>query len=162
MMFAMHLKIYQNIWGRPCGREVKFSPSLSAAQGFAGSDPGCGRGTTHQAMLRRCPTCRNQKDPQLKYTTMYWRDLERKSRKKKSIIKNISKYKQPKKLNRDDKTKAAKSWLCIVNLSVIDIWKFHFCPYLKLFMIKNFRICRKIFIDSKGLKHRVKRKKQTF
>ena len=45
---------------------VKFSPSASAAQGFTGSDPGCGHGTAHQAMLRRHPTCHNWKDPQLK------------------------------------------------------------------------------------------------
>ena len=30
---------------------VKFVRSASAAQGFAGSDPGCGPSTTHQAML---------------------------------------------------------------------------------------------------------------
>ena len=31
----------------------------SAAQGFTSSDPGCGHGTTHQAMLRWHPTCHN-------------------------------------------------------------------------------------------------------
>ena len=45
--------------GRPCGRVVKFGHSTAAAQGFAGSDPGHGHGTTHQAMLRRHPTCQN-------------------------------------------------------------------------------------------------------
>ena len=38
----------------------------SAAQGFTSSDPGRGHGTAHQATLRQCPTCQNQKDPQLK------------------------------------------------------------------------------------------------
>ena len=52
--------------GRPCGRVVKFSHSAVAAQGFTSSDPGRGRGTAHQAMLRRCPTCHNWKDPELK------------------------------------------------------------------------------------------------
>ena len=41
--------------GRPHGRVVQFMCSASAAQGFAGLDPGCGHGTTHQAMLRQCP-----------------------------------------------------------------------------------------------------------
>ena len=35
----------------PCGRVVKFAHSALAAQGFTGSDPGCGHGTAHQAML---------------------------------------------------------------------------------------------------------------
>ena len=40
------------------GRVVGFtrSASASAAQGFAGSDPGHRHGTTHQAILRRHPT----------------------------------------------------------------------------------------------------------
>ena len=57
--------------------------SASAAQGFAGSDPGRGLGTTRQAMLRRHPTCHNQKDPQLKYATMFWGTLGRRRKKKK-------------------------------------------------------------------------------
>ena len=32
--------------GQPCGWVVKFVLSTSAAQGFTGSDPGCGHGTT--------------------------------------------------------------------------------------------------------------------
>ena len=32
-------------WGQPRGRVVKFVHSDSAAQGFAGLDPGCGHGT---------------------------------------------------------------------------------------------------------------------
>ena len=68
--------------GWPCGRVVKFVCSASAAQGFAGSDPGRGQGTAHQAMLRQCPTCHNQKDPQLEYTTMYWGALGRRRKKK--------------------------------------------------------------------------------
>ena len=46
-----------NARGRPRGRVVKFARSASAAQGFAGSDPGRGHGTAHQAMLRQHPTC---------------------------------------------------------------------------------------------------------
>ena len=42
--------------GRPCGRVVKFAHSASEAQSFAGSNPGHGHGTAHQAMLRQRPT----------------------------------------------------------------------------------------------------------
>ena len=42
--------------GWPRGRVVEFTRSTLAAQGFAGSDPGCGHGTAHQAKLRRRPT----------------------------------------------------------------------------------------------------------
>ena len=42
--------------GQPCGRVVKLTRSALVAQGFAGSDPGRGHGTTHQAMLRQSPT----------------------------------------------------------------------------------------------------------
>ena len=73
---------------RPRGRVVKLAHSAAAAQGFSGSDPGGGHGTAHQATLRWCPTCHNQKDPQLKYTTIYWGDLGRKNRKKKKKIGN--------------------------------------------------------------------------
>ena len=45
--------------GRPCGRVVKFSCSVSPAQGFTSSNPGHRHGTPHQAMLRRHPTCHN-------------------------------------------------------------------------------------------------------
>ena len=38
------------------GRVVKFAPSVSAAQGFAGSNPGRGHGTARQAMLSQHPT----------------------------------------------------------------------------------------------------------
>ena len=54
------------------GRVVKFACFALAAQGFAGSDPGCGPRTAHQAMLRWHPTQHNQKDLQPKYTAMYW------------------------------------------------------------------------------------------
>ena len=55
--------------------------SAAAALSIAGLDPGRGHGTTHQATLRQCPTCHNEKDTQLRYTTIYWGDLGRKSRK---------------------------------------------------------------------------------
>ena len=42
--------------GQPHGRVVEFTYSTWVAQDFAGSDPGCGPGTTHQAMLRWRPT----------------------------------------------------------------------------------------------------------
>ena len=83
-----------NSRGRPRGRVVKFVRSASAAQGFASSDPGHRRGTAHQAMLRWGPTCHNQKDPQLKYTTLYWGALERKRKNK------ILKKKSTAKLNK--------------------------------------------------------------
>ena len=41
------------LWGWPHGRVVKFVCSASVAQSFAGSDPGHGHGTTHEAMLMR-------------------------------------------------------------------------------------------------------------
>ena len=43
-------------WGWPRDRVVKFLHSALATPGFAGSDPECGHGTTHQAMLRQHPT----------------------------------------------------------------------------------------------------------
>ena len=46
-------------WGRPRGRAVQFTHSAAAAQGFAGSNPGCGHGIARQAMLGRRPTCHN-------------------------------------------------------------------------------------------------------
>ena len=61
------IKFFKMIgWGQPRGRVVKFARSLSVAQGFAGSNGGCGHGTAHQAMLRQHPTCQNQKDPRRK------------------------------------------------------------------------------------------------
>ena len=53
-------------WGLAHGRVVKFKCSASAAQGFTSSDPGRRHSTTHQAILRRHPTCHNYKDTQLK------------------------------------------------------------------------------------------------
>ena len=44
------------IRGRLHGLVVKFACSAAAAQGL---DPGRGRGTAHQATLRRRPTCHN-------------------------------------------------------------------------------------------------------
>ena len=41
--------------GRPNGQVVKFACTALVAQGFAGSDPGCGHGAAHQTMLRRRP-----------------------------------------------------------------------------------------------------------
>ena len=81
------LKVF--LWGRPGGRVVKIVCSTLAAQGFAGSNPGCRHSTAHQAMLRLCPTCHNQKDPQLKYTTVHWGHLGRKSRKKKRRLATV-------------------------------------------------------------------------
>ena len=76
-------KLKKSLRGRACGRVVKFACSASAAQGFAGLDPGRGHGTAHQAMLRWRPTCHNQKNLQLEYTTRYWGALGRRRRKKK-------------------------------------------------------------------------------
>ena len=79
--YSMRNNIKNNYRGWPRGRVVMFACSASAAQGFAGSDPGRGHGTTYQAILRQYPTCHNQKDSQLKkkYATMYWGDLGRKT-----------------------------------------------------------------------------------
>ena len=68
-------------WGQAHGRVVKFVCSTLVAQGFTCSEPGRGRGTTHQAMLRLCPTCHNQKDLQLEYITMYWGALGKRRKK---------------------------------------------------------------------------------
>ena len=43
--------------GWPPDQVVKFEHSAAAAQGFTSSTPGRGHGTTHQATLRRHPTC---------------------------------------------------------------------------------------------------------
>ena len=48
--------IRENYGGQRRGRVVKFVHSISAAQGFTGSDPGHRPSTAHQAMLKRCPT----------------------------------------------------------------------------------------------------------
>ena len=48
---ALQLK-HNGSWGQPHGGVVKFVRSASVAQGFTGSDPGHGNGTTHPAMLR--------------------------------------------------------------------------------------------------------------
>ena len=59
--------IFQNYWGRPCGRVVKSARSASAAQGFISSNPGtdvaplirpCWGGIPH-ATTRRTPTTKN-------------------------------------------------------------------------------------------------------
>ena len=68
----------------PCDRAIKFESFALVAQGFAGSDPGCRHGNTHQATLRRCPTCHNQKDLQLEYTTMYWGASGRRRRRRRN------------------------------------------------------------------------------
>ena len=54
---TVNIKVQVRGW--PRGRVVKFTLSALVAQGFAGSDPGHGHGTAHQAMLRQCPTCHN-------------------------------------------------------------------------------------------------------
>ena len=45
---------------------------LQRPQGFASLDPGHGPSTAHQAVLRRHPTCHNEKHLQLEYTSMHW------------------------------------------------------------------------------------------
>ena len=57
--------------------------SASAAQGFAGVDPGRGPSTAHQATVRQRSTWQNQKDLQLENITMYgglWGEEEKKKR----------------------------------------------------------------------------------
>ena len=63
---------------------VKFVHSTWVVQGFTGSDPGCGHGTTRQVMLRQCPTQHNQRHSQLGSTTMYWGALGRRRNERKN------------------------------------------------------------------------------
>ena len=69
--------------GWPRGLVVKFTHSVWVAQGFAGSDPGRGHGTTYQATVKWCPTFHNWKDPQLKYIQLYTGGIWRVKKKKK-------------------------------------------------------------------------------
>ena len=74
-VFSFRLNIFIieiELRGQPHGWVVKFAHSALVAQGFAVLDPGRGRGAAGQALLRWDPTCHNWKDPQPKYTTMYW------------------------------------------------------------------------------------------
>ena len=64
MYYGLKLNLYTIIRnkddrGQPRGRVVKFVHSALAAQGFAGSDPGRGPVTAHQATVRLRPTCHN-------------------------------------------------------------------------------------------------------
>ena len=83
---------------------VKFALSASAAQSFAGSDPGCGHGTAHQAMLRWHPTCRNYKDPKLKKnrqldTGAVWGEkAEKQKRRLATVVSSGANLKKKKKL----------------------------------------------------------------
>ena len=82
------------IRGWPRGWVVKFMHSTLVVQGFTSSDPGCRHGTAHQAVLRWRPTCHNQKDLQLEYTTMYWGALgtrrRRRRRRKRRLPTDVS------------------------------------------------------------------------
>ena len=78
------------VGGWPRGQVVTFAHSASAAQGFAGSDPGHGYRTAHQATVRWRPTQHNQKDLQLEYTTMYRGALGRRRRRRKSLATDVS------------------------------------------------------------------------
>ena len=62
--------------------------SAAAAQGFAGSNPGHGHGTAHQATLRWRPTCHNWKDPQLKIHNYIPGDFGSKKKNKKILKKS--------------------------------------------------------------------------
>ena len=53
------LPTIKDLGGQPHGQVVKFTCSASAAQDFAGLDPGRGHGTASQAMLRQRPTYDN-------------------------------------------------------------------------------------------------------
>ena len=67
------------IEGQLCGLVVKFVRSAVVAQGL---DPGRGHGTARRATLGRRPTSHNQKDLQVRYTTMYRGGLGNKAEKK--------------------------------------------------------------------------------
>ena len=84
------------------------------AWGFTGLDPGHGCGTAHQAMLRRCPTCHNQKDLQLEYTTMYSGHFGEKKKKKKRLATDSSSganLKKNKRLNENSGPTEAMRWV---------------------------------------------------
>ena len=63
----LKIGLIRNFRGRLRGRVVKFASSAAAAQG---SEPGHGHGTARQATWRWRPTSHNQKDMQLRYTTV--------------------------------------------------------------------------------------------
>ena len=66
---------------------AEFTRSIAVVQGFARLNPGRRHGTAHQAMLRWCPTCHNEKDLQLKiHTTMYGGLWGEKGKKKKGRL----------------------------------------------------------------------------
>ena len=97
-------ELNRKIRGWPRSPVVNSVCSASMGQGW---DPGRGHCTAHQAMLRPHPTQYNQKDPQLKYTTIYnWGDLGRKKQEKKkrrlatvvSSGANLEKGKKPHKI----------------------------------------------------------------
>ena len=50
----------------PVAKWLSLRAPLQAAQGFIGSNPGRGHGTTHRATLRRRPTRHSWRDPQLR------------------------------------------------------------------------------------------------
>ena len=54
-MYIYIVKEYEHR-GWPGAGVVKFMLSISAAQSFAGSNPGLGHSTSHQAMPRQRPT----------------------------------------------------------------------------------------------------------
>ena len=69
---------------------VKFTRSTSVAQGFGGSDPGCGPSTARQAMLKWRPVYHNQRHLQLEYTTMHWGALGRRRKKNGRLATDVS------------------------------------------------------------------------
>ena len=86
--------------GQPQGRGVGFTCSASAAQGFAGSDPGHGPSTTRRAILGWRPTWQNWRDLQLEYTTIYWRALGGKKKDWQQMLAQVPSFKTNKKKTR--------------------------------------------------------------
>ena len=78
---SLSFLLFKKLRGQPHGRVVKFAYSALVAQSFADSDPGCGPGTTHQAMLR--PTIRI-------YNYVLGGFGEKKERKKKRLATDVS------------------------------------------------------------------------
>lgn len=105
--------------GRPHGRVVKCTCSVSAAQGFNSSDPRLRHGTTHQTMLRWHPTRHNQKDLQLEYTAMNWGALGRRTRERsedwQQMLPQVSIFK--KKKRKAKRNESGKSLNTLVSLS---------------------------------------------
>ena len=90
--FGTLKKIRLIFGGRPHALVVAFARSALVAQRFAGWDPGRGTGAACGAMLGWCPTCHNQKDPQLKIYNYVPEGFREKKKKNKILKKKNPSY----------------------------------------------------------------------